>query len=213
MYKLFVNNKEIYLTSHADSVERLLKSKKDVIVKSYKSKEALHQFIKSVIYNANFNTTIILHSIRLQVLYKDFLKFFKKIEAAGGVVINPKEEVLLIFRRGSWDLPKGKIDDGETVQDAAIREIQEETGVGNLKIVKPIIFKKTHNSATYHAYSMNGKKNMKITYWFLMHTTDTKKLKPQTDEDIEQAVWVPKAKLKDYYSNMYASIKDVLMEL
>jgi ADP-ribose pyrophosphatase len=127
--------------------------------------------------------------------------------------LNENENILLIFRRGSWDLPKGKIDDGESIENAAIREIEEETGARFLEIIDKVYIKETESNTTYHYYSNDKINCIKITHWFIVKTNKNKKLKPQTDEDIEQAIWVKKKDLPKYFSNMYGSIVDVLSSI
>ena len=110
---------------------------------------------------------------------------------------------MAIYRRGSWDLPKGKIDKGESIEAAAIREVQEETGVQQLTLGKPLL-------TTYHTYRLkSGKRVLKKTYWFVMQTKDLE-LTPQSEEDIEKAIWIkPKVFLDGRYP-MYNTIRNVL---
>lgn len=126
----------------------------------------------------------------------------KKIIAAGGLVQNTKGEYLFIFRRGKWDLPKGKVDKNEKIEDAAIREVEEECGISGLEIIRPI-------SKTYHTYTIKGEKILKETHWFFMKTNRTEKLIPQTEEDITEAVWADKKEVKTLLENTYDTIKDV----
>lgn len=134
-------------------------------------------------------------------------KRYKYIEAAGGLVLNDKEKVLMIHRLGVWDLPKGKLDTGETPRKAAIREIEEECGIGKLKIIKSL-------PPTYHIYTLNGKRILKKTFWFKMIASDTKKPIPQVEEHIDEVCWMSKTKMKRLNpKNTYRSILDVLSEL
>ncbi|GAB5519089.1 MAG: hypothetical protein RhofKO_13400 [Rhodothermales bacterium] len=114
----------------------------------------------------------------------------KLVVAAGGYVVRSgkkKPEVLLIYRRGKWDLPKGKLEKGESIEDCALREVQEEVGIKKLKTLEPA-------GTTFHTYPEKGKLKLKTTYWYLMHTPETV-FTPQTEEDIEEVAWVtwPKA--------------------
>lgn len=129
------------------------------------------------------------------------------------MVRNKNNDILLIHRRGYWDLPKGKIEKNETVSEAAIREVEEETGLTHVKIVQPILFKKLNNKATCHSYFIDKKLALKVSYWFEMQTDFEGDLIPQTEEDIEQAVWVKKENIPEYFDNMYLSIIDVLKEV
>ena len=110
----------------------------------------------------------------------------------------------MIFRRGSWDLPKGKMEPFETKSEAALREVQEETGLKNIALI-------TKLCTTYHIYGERPERRfLKPSYWYLMSSTD-KVLTPQKEEDIEIAEWV---KLSDYraekYLPIYSNINEVI---
>tara|TARA_B100001093_G_scaffold520485_1_gene616595 strand:- start:34192 stop:34668 length:477 start_codon:yes stop_codon:yes gene_type:complete len=134
---------------------------------------------------------------------KNFKKKYNCVYASGGVVFNSKNEVLLIFRNGVWDLPKGKIELNESYEDAALREVTEETGVKNLDLKNFII-------TTYHTYSQNSIDYLKITNWFAMYTKSNMKLVPQLQEGITKAEWVNYNDISDKMVNAYGNIKDVL---
>lgn len=139
-------------------------------------------------------------------LKKAFFKKFNLVHAGGGVVMNEKKEILFIYRRGFWDLPKGKQDEGEDILTCAIREVEEETGVKVQETGKEIM-------QTYHSYEEFGKQILKITTWFIMHTNSTEKLVPQTEEDILEIKWVPKEALDVYLRQTYPTIVDVINNL
>ena len=129
----------------------------------------------------------------------------KKIIAGGGVVVNEKNQVLFIYRRKKWDLPKGKLDPGEDIKACAIREVMEETGIRNLTIGNLII-------VTTHSYEENGMNMQKETHWFEMKasTVDNSTLTPQLEEDIEKIEWVSLENLEEYLSDTYTTIQQVL---
>ncbi|MDR2511688.1 MAG: NUDIX domain-containing protein [Bacteroidales bacterium] len=131
-----------------------------------------------------------------------FSERFPVIDAAGGIVVNEKNELLLIFRRGFWDLPKGKKETGECFEECALREVEEETGIKNLKIVKKI-------DDTQHFMLEHGEKYIKNTVWYLMTTNFSGKLIPQIEEDIEIAAWFDKSKIIAL-KPMYANIQEIL---
>ena len=133
-----------------------------------------------------------------------FENMFKLIEAAGGVVVDKEEELLLIYRKGKWDLPKGKIEKGEAVQTAAIREVEEECGVKGLTIEKEL-------PTSYHIYTAKNKTYLKKTYWFKM-SANKMPLKPQLEEDITEARWMNKGEVTKAMENTYLLIKDALKE-
>jgi 8-oxo-dGTP pyrophosphatase MutT (NUDIX family) len=164
--------------------------------------------INSLLHEINknqFHAGIILDE-NLKKLKMAFFKHFKLVKAAGGLVINKSGEVLLIFRRGKWDLPKGKLDDNENLVECAVREVQEETGLKNLETGKEI-------ETTYHTYIEFGKHILKESHWFQMTSKIDEPLKPQFEEDITAIKWVKKADLKDYLENTFPSIKMVLKSL
>lgn len=135
--------------------------------------------------------------------FNEFKSSFAIIEAAGGVVSDKNGRCLMIKRLGFWDLPKGKIDLGETIEHAAIREVKEETGIKSLSIIKQI-----ENS--YHIYNDNNNDWIfKITYWFLMIGSESK-LTPQSEENITKAAWFSKNQIISRISSTYASILQVL---
>ena len=125
------------------------------------------------------------------------------ITAAGGLVQNNEGAFLLIYRRGFWDLPKGKLDPGESIPECALREVQEETGVLNLSIAHEI-------TQTWHTYKQKNR-ILKKTYWYDMITSDVN-LTPQLEEDIEEARWVdPQEFLNEEVYPKYGNIKDLVL--
>lgn len=128
---------------------------------------------------------------------------FQFLEAAGGLVFNEDGKVLFIFRRGKWDLPKGKIDAGENPEQAAVREVSEETG-----LVKPVITQTICD--TYHIYPLKGQFILKKTYWFKMKSAGIQKPIPQTEEDITEALWLNAGNIRNVIQNTFPSIIDVM---
>lgn len=150
------------------------------------------QFHAGIIFDKNFPK-----------LKADFFKHFILIRAAGGLVKNKKGEVLMIFRMGKWDLPKGKLEEGESIAECAKREVQEETGLLELKVGKLI-------EITYHTYIQFGKHILKESHWYAMKATGNEKLIPQTEEDITEILWAKKEDLKKYSLNTFQTIVTVL---
>lgn len=132
-----------------------------------------------------------------------FREQFEWIEAGGGLVENEKGEWLFIFRREKWDLPKGKLDDGESIDACAIREVEEETGLHKVEIVGDL-------GKTWHAYHENGKFCLKQSTWYKMKVAGKQNLVPQTEEDITSIKWLTPDQLDDVLQNTYPSIKEVL---
>lgn len=129
----------------------------------------------------------------------------KPIIAAGGIVVNPKNEILWIFRRGFWDLPKGKLDPGETIEACALREVMEETGMQDLQL-KGLILTTKHQ---YHDPYLNEPVE-KTTYWYKMTTGVLQEGIPQTEEDIEFIEWVHPDTMEPYLAKTYDTIQEVI---
>lgn len=146
--------------------------------------------------------TIVVPCNDVEAAFEHFAQQFKRVDAAGGVVEDEQHRVLMIYRRQRWDLPKGRIDDGEECMAAALREVEEETGIKGVKIVAPLC-------NTLHAYNVYGEWELKRTYWFAMECNSQQTL-PQTDEDIECAVWCDAMQVAENLNNTYPTIKEVI---
>ncbi|MFY8008245.1 MAG: NUDIX hydrolase [Flavobacterium sp.] len=190
MYKVFVNDKPLFLTNEVaketDFQLFLLESVdiEQVIVKMFQNK-----IQKAYLY------------------YPDEKAILKKVKekipvckAGGGLVYNKAGDVLFIFRNGKWDLPKGGIEKGEAIEDTAIREVEEETGVTNLKITHKL-------QKTYHVFKRGGKYKLKVTHWYEMRTDFTGTPKPQANEGIEKVAWLGPEEIKEALKNSYENIK------
>ncbi|THF53358.1 NUDIX domain-containing protein [Flavobacterium supellecticarium] len=190
MYKVFVNDKPLFLTNQivkeTDFQLFLLESVdiKQVIVKMFQNK-----IPKAFLY------------------YPDEKEIMKKlkakipvVKAGGGLVYNKKGEVLFIFRNGKWDLPKGGIEKREEIDETAIREVEEETGVTGLKIVQKL-------QKTYHVFKRNGRYKLKVTHWFEMKTDFDGIPKGQIEEGIEKVAWLKPDEIKEALTNSYENIK------
>lgn len=138
----------------------------------------------------------------VEKMYKTVCKEFKEVNAAGGLVSNLRGDYLLIKRNGLWDLPKGHQDPGEDIEVTAVREVQEETGVNQLKLRDLICI-------TDHCYFRDNKWHLKHTWWYDMLYTDPTNLTPQMEEDITKAAWVAKSSLPPFLKNTYPSIAEV----
>jgi 8-oxo-dGTP pyrophosphatase MutT (NUDIX family) len=148
------------------------------------------------------NAGIILYNVT--DAFNTLKKEFTLIQASGGLVYD-QNRVLLIFRRGKWDLPKGKLDEGEDLGECALREISEETGLGEIKLEQTLC-------TTYHTYYERGQHILKESHWHLVRGNDSEPLVPQTEEDIEKCEWVNINDLSSYIENAPASIIDVIKE-
>lgn len=128
-----------------------------------------------------------------------------QIIAAGGLVTNPQGEILWIYRRGFWDLPKGKLDDGETIQTCAVREVQEETGIVGVQLHEMLCF----TNHTYFDKYIN-EEVVKRTYWFHMSIPNLQTGIPQTTEDIEKIEWHALNTARHCLDNTYDNILEVV---
>lgn len=195
MQKIYFNNKPILLVSHT-----LLHD----VPKSYTILEGAK--------SNNFTTALNLLSSNIDgvaivddeaTLLKELLWSFYSLHSAGGVVLNENNELLMIYRRGKWDLPKGKQDDGEHIETCAIREVKEETGLVNVSLEKKI-------TNTMHIYPMSGNYILKHTAWYEMSSTSKEILIAQKEEQIEKVVWVNKKEIPQLLANSFKTISDVL---
>lgn len=148
-------------------------------------------------------------SVTLGCLDKDdcegaIKKPFKIIKAAGGVIVRGDKQ-LLMFRRGVWDLPKGKLEDGESSRQGAAREVEEETGI-RVSVGERIC-------TTWHTYSLNGNPILKRTKWYRMGVIDDSRMAPQEDEDIEKLAWLNRRETQLALTNSFSSIRYVIEEV
>ena len=197
MYKVFYNQKPLFfttnLTNNSDETPLLFIKYTSALV------------IVNALRNKNTKAVYLYHP-KEEKLEKHFLKHFPVVEAAGGLVEHTDGRYLFIYRNDKWDLPKGKIEKNEVIIDAAIREVMEETGVGDLMATKPL-------NTTYHVFNAKGKFKLKKTYWFLMKSNYDAPLVPQEEENIQAAVWRSKTDFPLLMKNAYENIKILLKEI
>jgi len=199
MYKVFINHKTIFLTQDISN----LKLEVDDILVHPHTKSALINEFHRFLNNPYALKLYLFKPNHPKQLYRDFLSMFVKIEAAGGLVINSSGQFLFIYRYGKWDLPKGKIENFEKKDEAALREVEEETGIGKLTIIDSLI-------RTRHLYDEKGKHCLKLTWWYYMKTLDNAIPVPQKEEGITNAQWIDRDKLNEVMMNTYPSIIEVI---
>jgi ADP-ribose pyrophosphatase YjhB (NUDIX family) len=199
--KIYFNDKPLFLCDTIDKeIEPFIHHDDAVFIDELN----LHT-IKAMIHEMQLpkvHAGIFIHT-NLDELRKSFWKKFTVIQAGGGFVINNKEEVLLIFRRGKWDLPKGKLDKGESLEQCAVREVQEETGLKKVKLLSPL-------TVTYHTYHEGTRFVLKESHWYTMNADANEKLVPQAEEQIQEIKWVPQTEVKKYFQETYPSVIEVL---
>jgi len=195
MYKVFINTKWIILTTSLPKFKHAL-----VLPLAATSFQTILQVLKET--NAK---KIYLIGDDPATLLGTFKSKLPVVQAGGGLVRNQSGKMLFIFRKGKWDLPKGKIDKGETLEKGAKREVKEETGVKKLQL-------NGLAGVTYHIFKRNDKYQLKETHWFHMTTTYTGKLKPELQEDITKAKWKGLKKTAKALENSYGNIKFLLKD-
>jgi len=198
MYKVFFNNNVVFLTD--DFKKNFLKH--EGLFYKYNNKEELYDLVNLFIDLKYIKSLYIIHD-DIEFLRDEFKSIFKNIYAAGGLIKNRDGKYLFIFRRGKWDLPKGKIDEGESPEATALREVEEECGIKSIKILKPLI-------STYHTYLLNKEFILKKTFWYEMQLENNETPVPQTEEDITEIKWFSSNELNDVIKNTYGTIIDVL---
>jgi len=198
--KIYYNNKFILLGNEDRQTSQ------DQSIKSYSNlseqnlKEVMDEFLsekkKNSIKIVTEDPTFIFNQLK---------QLFYSIEAAGGF-IEKNQQYLFIHRHGRWDLPKGKLEKNETIENAALRECEEECGVKNLQIVHAL-------ASTFHFYAYKNSFAFKQTYWFYMKTNYVEKLTPQIEESIDEARWFNKEDIISHAMlNTYFTINDILAE-
>ena len=203
MYKIYINETPLILEETSNFKPQLGNGQNLAVRYAGKVKQ-LHQVIDMLEKTKRFESVTI-HAPDLKKLWNDFKSLFKVMKAAGGVVFNQENEILVMFRRGFWDLPKGKIDPGETKKQAAVREVEEETGITNIELGKKI-------GRTFHTFPQKGKRILKYTYWYKMNAPKTN-LIPQTEEGIEKCEWINKESFLKNNKPVFKNILEVLSKV
>jgi 8-oxo-dGTP pyrophosphatase MutT (NUDIX family) len=199
--KIYFNDSPLFLCDGIDSsIEPYMHHDDAVFIDEFSShaiKSVIHEMQQSKIHAG------IMRHDNVQELKKAVWKKFTIIKAAGGLVLNQQKDILMIYRRGKWDLPKGKLDPGETLEACAVREVEEETGLRNITLGESLL-------TTYHTYHESGKFMLKESYWYKMTADGNQALTPQTTEDIHKIDWVNEKKTSEYLKNSFPSIVDVV---
>ncbi len=194
MYKVFVNEKKLSISKDPEDVQKRLQ---------YEGFSTLEMAV-DLLENTSC-PELNVYGDDVALIWEGFTQLFRVIEAAGGVVSNKKKEILFIRRLGKWDLAKGKIEPGEGLDQAALREIEEETGL------KELILEEYLNT-TFHIYTeRNGDKILKTTYWFIISYVGTSEPVPQIEEGISEVSWKSKEEIREQVLPMtFENIKLIL---
>ena len=201
--KIYFSDKPLFLCDNVDeTIEPYIHHDDAVFIdelNTHTIKSMIHEMQEpevhaGVFFNADLNE-----------LKKAFWKKFTIIKAAGGLVQNENNKLLMIFRRGKWDLPKGKLDDGETLEQCAVREVEEETGLTKIKLLAPLL-------TTFHTYHEGSKFILKESYWYNMKVDGKQLLQPQTEEGILETRWVSTKEAEKLFPECFPSVIDVIRE-
>jgi len=202
IYKVYINNKEIIFTESGFTYNNADNDADTFITQDNPSLNDVKKIISDFVLNEKLQT-LFLVGPDPKNLFKEFRKEYKLVKAAGGIVRDKDNRILCIFRRGKWDLPKGKIEKDERRKHAALREVREETGLDTLLIVKRF-------DKTYHVYTEKNVPILKKTYWYEMAAVKSEPLKPQTEEDITDIRWFKPDELDEVFKNTYTLIHRLL---
>ncbi|MBB4805957.1 8-oxo-dGTP pyrophosphatase MutT (NUDIX family) [Chryseobacterium defluvii] len=196
MYKVFVNEKKLLLSKQPENLEKRLE---------YENFTTLEIGL-DLLENTSAKELNI-YGENLDDIWKEFQNLFRIIEAAGGIVSNHQKEILFIRRLGKWDLPKGKMEKGESREESAVREIEEETGLKDVELGQFI-------NTTYHIYvERNGEKILKCTHWFAMNFNGEDTSKPQIEEGITEVAWKNISQIEnEVFPNTFKNIKLIIKE-
>jgi len=201
--KIYFNNKPLILTN-----DRKFYIKEHTIAEGYLALTGAfpRSFRLAFEHLAKISSLgVIIEDISEHSLMEELYKLYEPVDAGGGVVQNEDGKVLMIFRRGKWDLPKGKCDEGEDIAACALREVSEETGLKHLKLNEKLC-------DTYHVYAQNGQNLLKHTAWYRMTGTKDDELVPQKEENILEAKWLGEAELPSVVFKSYEAVREVLRE-
>lgn len=201
--KIYINNKPLVLTTDA----RMYIQKHPVATGYIHFEGAFPRSFRLGLEHINKINSMgaIIEDFSHEALLEELYELYTPIDAAGGVVTNENDEALMIYRRGKWDLPKGKRDEGESMEECALREVSEETGLKKLKLGEKIC-------DTYHVYSQNKENMLKRTAWYKMQGTSKEIPTPQAEENIVEARWVKNDELPLVIYKSYEAIREVMQK-
>ena len=195
IYRIYINDSALIITENILDI-----TEKYQIIDSQSFD--FFSFYKQV-KNNSVPTLYVLSTPNAKRQFKEVKSQLILIKAAGGLVQNEENKYLFIFRRGKWDLPKGKIDEGEKTKKAAVREVEEECGIRVDEVLGKI-------GRTYHIYEQDAQVILKKTTWYKMKAENQSDLVPQLEEDITEARWLPVSDFSIVKENTFPLILDVI---
>ncbi|GGA95299.1 NUDIX hydrolase [Puia dinghuensis] len=199
--KIYFNDKPLFLCNEMTDEIRVYAHHDDAVLIDEFSHPAVNSMIHEM-RQPKVHAGIFIHH-DLEELRKAFWKKFVLVKAGGGLIRNGEEKYLFMLRRGIWDLPKGKLDPGETIEHCAIREVIEETGIEGVILEGPLLL-------TYHTYDESGKHILKETHWFKMSAPAPGELTPQLEEQITELRWVDTTGMQEVLRHTFPSVRDVV---
>lgn len=200
MYKVFKDKSSFILED-----SKVFSELENTITVCIKDPSTVNRLIENHLLSKEEATLQILCKQATQMI-EIFESNYKVKIAAGGWVYNDRTNLLMIKRLGVWDIPKGHLEEGESIEECAIREVEEETGVRNLRIDDKI-------GITRHIFDRDGQDGLKVTHWYKMHTDYNQNLIPQTEEGIEEVCWVESNEIDEYMEKAWLSLKDFYYNL
>jgi 8-oxo-dGTP pyrophosphatase MutT (NUDIX family) len=199
--KIYFNDKPLFLCDRMTDEISLYAHHDDAVLIDEFSPAAVNSMIHEM-RQQKVHAGILIHE-DLEALKKAVFKKFVVARAGGGLVVNGQGQYLFMLRREKWDLPKGHLDPGETLEQCAIREVGEETGLTQVRLEDALL-------VTWHTYDENGKHILKETHWFRMTAADSQPVAPQQEEDITALKWVRPEEMGALLKNTFPSIIDVV---
>ncbi|MEE4196310.1 MAG: NUDIX domain-containing protein [Bacteroidales bacterium] len=200
MYKVFYNQRIVFFVDQDNSPEENSK----YIKHCFENRSLLYKVVDEFAHNENVEKLLVVHP-DVDFVFKQFASFFTIIEAAGGLVKTPDHKFLAIFRRGVWDLPKGKLESSESTEEGALREVTEECGIDGMQLKKQL-------TVTWHTYTLENHPVLKKTTWYEMEHPGQVQLTPQLEEDITRVQWIGRDEQSQVIRNTYPSILEVLTQ-
>jgi 8-oxo-dGTP pyrophosphatase MutT (NUDIX family) len=197
MYKVFYNDTAILLAEKAEDIPKNFQEEQ------VRNKQELFAYLDGY-FSTQLAYDVVVVGYHVSTMMDDFTAYFKFIKAAGGLVKNSDDKFLFIKRWGIWDLPKGKVERNESLERAAIREVEEETNVDGLMVQKQL-------EDTFHIYSLEETIFLKQTVWYFMEVDGCQTLKPNINEGITDVEWLDKEQSKRALSESYRSLKETIM--
>lgn len=200
-YKIYFGDSPLFLTDQLDAEMQEIMHHDDGVFMDELSNAAVKSMIHEM-KDPRRHAGVFYHE-QLDQLQKAFWKHFTIIKAGGGLVKNDQGKLLMIFRRGKWDLPKGKLDPGETLEQCALREVEEETGISQLEIL-------SQAGITFHVYDEYGKHILKESYWYHMRAKGDQTPVAQAEEQITDITWASEDEVESNLRNSFPLIRDLL---